>query len=374
MAYDPVLLEIMNSLLSAVAEEMGAALGRTAYSPNIKERRDFSCAVFDAGGQMVAQAAHIPVHLGAMPLSVAAALARMGRLEDGDIVVLNDPYSGGSHLPDITMVSPVYAGPSSEPSIPPRREAHDSDSHCEGAQPRSNPIHMREIASHKPLAMTCDPQLLGYVASRAHHADVGGIAPGSMPLARELFQEGLIIPPVRLQRRGEPDEAVFDLITRNSRTPEERLGDLASQMAAQHTGIRRLAELAARYGAGTLAAYMGHLQDYAERAVRRLIARMPAGRYAFRDVMDDDGFGQTDIPIAVAVEAAGDGLTVDFTGTAPQAAGGINAVRSVTLSAVFYVVRCLAAAEPGAGRSARGRSRPPTRRCRPTRASSGPCG
>ncbi len=292
---NPVLLEIFKSLLTAVAEEMGGTLGRTGYSPNIKERRDYSCAVFDPAGNMVAQAAHIPVHLGAMPLSVQAALKRFGHLAEGDIVALNDPFSGGSHLPDITMVSPVYGSGT----------------------------------------------FLGYVASRAHHADVGGIAPGSMPLAREIFQEGLIIPPVKLQRGGEIDEAVLDLITRNSRTPDERMGDLAAQIAAQRIGIRRLRELAQRYGSDTLHTYMNHLQDYAERMVRALIREMPAGEFSFRDVMDDDGFGTTDIPILVTLRVGGDALEVDFTGTSPAVLGGVNAVRSVTLSAVFYVIRCL---------------------------------
>ncbi len=292
---DPVLLEVMKSMLTAVAEEMGATLGRTAYSPNIKERRDYSCAVFDARGEMVAQAAHIPVHLGAMPLSVQAALARFDHLEEGDIVVLNDPYFGGSHLPDLTMVAPVY---------------------LEG-------------------------RLLGYVASRAHHADVGGMVPGSMPLARELYQEGLIIPPVKIQAQREVQQAVLDLITRNSRTPGERLGDLAAQIAAQRIGIRRLQELAHRYGTDTLTTYMAYLQDYAERMVRDLIRRIPDGTYTFVDYMDDDGFGTTDIPIVVTVRVQGEAMEVDFTGTAPQVTGGINAVRSVTLSAVFYVLRCL---------------------------------
>ena len=292
---DPVLLEVMKSMLTAVAEEMGATLGRTAYSPNIKERRDYSCAVFDARGEMVAQAAHIPVHLGAMPLSVQAALARFDHLEEGDIVVLNDPYFGGSHLPDLTMVAPVY---------------------LEG-------------------------RLLGYVASRAHHADVGGMVPGSMPLARELYQEGLIIPPVKIQAQGEVQQAVLDLITWNSRTPGERLGDLAAQIAAQRIGIRRLQELAHRYGTDTLTTYMAYLQDYAERMVRDLIRRIPDGTYTFVDYMDDDGFGTTDIPIVVTVRVQGETMEVDFTGTAPQVTGGINAVRSVTLSAVFYVLRCL---------------------------------
>lgn len=296
---DPVLLEIMKSMLSTVAEEMGGTLGRTAYSPNIKERRDYSCAVFDARGNMVAQAAHIPVHLGAMPLSVQAALERFGTLEDGDIVALNDPYFGGSHLPDITMVSPVYIG----------------------------------------------GDLLGYVANRAHHADVGGITPGSMPLAREVFQEGFIIPPVKLQQAGQVNSAVLDLITRNSRTPQERLGDLAAQIAAQRTGVRRLQELALRYGPSLVREYMAHLQDYTERIVRDLIEQIPDGDYTFRDVMDDDGFGAEDIPIVVTVRVRGDTMEVDFTGTAAEVPGGINAVLSVTTSAVFYVVRCLLADE-----------------------------
>ncbi len=332
--YDPVLLEIMKSLLTAVADEMGAALGRTAFSPNIKERRDFSCAVFDPAGEMVAQAAHIPVHLGAMPLSVAAALARFPQLGDGDIVVLNDPYSGGSHLPDITMVSPVYdaSGASNfEDRTRTTRMTQTTRTESEKypRRPRS-PRHPR-------------PALLGYVASRAHHADVGGMSPGSMPLARDLFQEGLIIPPVLLRRAGQIDEGVLNLITRNSRTPEERLGDLTAQIAAQHVGAARLRELAGRYGHETLRAYMAHLQDYAERMVRDLIRAMPPGRFSYRDVMDDDGAGTEDIPIEVTVEAFGDELVADFTGTAPEVAGGINAVCSVTLSAVFYVVRCLLA-------------------------------
>ncbi len=300
--YDPILLTILNHLLTAVAEEMGAALGRTAFSPNIKERRDFSCAVFDPRGLMVAQAAHIPVHLGAMPLSVAAALARFPDLADGDLVALNDPYHGGSHLPDITLVSPVY-----------------------------------------DRAPDAGPVLLGYVASRAHHADVGGMTPGSMPLATELFQEGLIIPPVRLMRHGQPDEGILDLITRNSRTPEERLGDLTAQLAAHQVGADRLRALARRYGHNVLHAYMAHLQDYAEAMVRHLIRTMPRGRFRFQDVMDDDGMGTTDLPIVVTIEAQGERLQVDFTGTAAEAPGGINTVAAVTLSAVFYVVRCLLA-------------------------------
>jgi N-methylhydantoinase B len=332
--YDPILLEIMKSLLAAVAEEMGGTLGRTAFSPNIKERRDFSCAVFDPAGQMIAQASHIPVHLGAMPLSVAAALERFGRLDDGDIVVLNDPYSGGSHLPDITMVSPVYGGPDEVYAETRTRTTLTTQI----TRTKLEKYPRRPRSPHRPR-----PVLIGYVASRAHHADVGGISPGSMPLATELYQEGLIIPPVRLQAGGRLNEGVLDLITRNSRTPAERHGDLASQIAAQRIGERRLAELAERYGAAVLAEYMAHLCAYGAQLTAGLIRRMPPGRFSFTDVLDDDGFGGADLPITAAVEAREGALWVDFTGTGPEALGGVNAVRSVTLSAVFYVVRCLLA-------------------------------
>ncbi len=287
-------LSVANALLAAVAEEMGAVLGRTALSPNIKERRDYSCAVFDPEGQLVAQAAHIPVHLGAMPEAVRAALP-LAPFRPGDIVVLNDPYLGGTHLPDITMVSPVFVG---------RR-------------------------------------LVGFVASRAHHADVGGVAPGSMPLARELWQEGLIIPPVRLVAGGHLQRDVLALILRNVRTPQERMGDLEAQMAAQRLGEERLGELARRLGPRRLLSLMAALQDYAERMTRAAIARIPDGRYSFQDYLDDDGLSHEPLPIRVTVEVQGDRMHVDFTGTAPERPSSINAVAAVTRSAVYYVVRCL---------------------------------
>ena len=186
-----------------------------------------------------------------------------------------------------------------------------------------------------------DHRLLGYVASRAHHADVGGMSPGSMPLATELFQEGLIIPPVLLQRRGEINQAVLDLICRNSRTPGERMGDLSAQIAAQRVGERRLQALAKRHGPKVVAAYMIHLQNYAERMVRELIRQMPPGEYHFADYLDDDGFGHSDLAIRVRITVSDGQLKIDFSETAPQTEGGVNAVRSVTLSAVFYVIRCL---------------------------------
>jgi len=209
MTFDPIRLEIYKHLFAAIAEEMGTVLRKASYSPNIKERRDFSCAVFDARGRMIAQAAHIPVHLGSMPLSVEAAVQRFtDDLHPGDVIVLNDPFRGGTHLPDITMVSPVFS--------------------LGGA--------IRESS------------LQGFVASRAHHADVGGMSPGSMPVAREIYQEGLILPPVKLVHAGKMDEDIFALILANVRTPQERAGDLWAQIAANQRGEERLVDMVARYG------------------------------------------------------------------------------------------------------------------------------
>lgn len=291
---DAIGLEVFRHRCAAIAEEMGAALGRSAFSANIKERRDFSCAVFDAAGRMVAQAAHIPVHLGAMPRSVEAALAHH-RLGPGDIVLLNDPYLGGTHLPDLTSVAPVFV--------------HD--------------------------------RLLGFTATRAHHADVGGMAPGSMPMSRELYQEGLIIPPVKLVAGGAPNEALVELICRNSRTPDERRGDLAAQLACHHVGARRLEELAARHSVAWVQDHMRALLAYGERHMRALLAAIPDGDYAFEDALDDDGLGGGPLPIRVRITIAGDAATIDFTGSAPQCRGPLNAPRAVTESAVLYCFRCL---------------------------------
>jgi N-methylhydantoinase B len=304
---DPITLEIFKNLFISVAEEMGVTLGRTAYSPNIKERRDFSCACFLADGQMIAQAAHIPVHLGAMPASVQAALATFAAWAADDLVVLNDPYLGGTHLPDITMVSPVFVGEAEAPSF--------------------------------------------FVASRAHHADVGGMSPGSMPLADEIYQEGLIIPPVKLVEGGRTNQAVLDIILRNVRTPGERRGDLAAQMAAHHMGEQRLREIVTRYGLEETLHYARSLLAYAERLTRAAIARIPAGVYTFLDEMDDDGMRkapgatpneQRGPQIKVAVVVRGNSMTVDFTGSSPAVAGPLNAVRAITESATWYVVRCVA--------------------------------
>jgi N-methylhydantoinase B len=302
--FDPIRLEIYKHLFAAVAEEMGVVLRKASYSPNIKERRDFSCALFDADGRMVAQAAHIPVHLGSMPLSVEAAVRAFDDLAPGDMVLLNDPFRGGTHLPDITLVTPVFVG-------------------------------TVEAQNFAPL------QKIGYVASRAHHADVGGMTPGSMPVAREIYQEGLIIPPVRLVHRGQIDSGLLDLILANVRTPEERSGDLWAQIAANRRGAERLVEMVERYGMAEVSQYMDALLAYTERMTRQLIAGLPDGCYTFSDALDDDGVGHESASITATVTIQGDQAKVDFTGTAPQQRGSVNAVYAITLSAVYYVFRCL---------------------------------
>ncbi len=293
---DPVRLEVFRNLLHAIAEEMGVTLCRTAFSPNIKERRDYSCALFDGRGRMVAQGDHMPVHLGSMPLSVAAAV-RAHTLAPGDVVVLNDPFCGGTHLPDVTLVQGVF--------LPDR------------------------------------PDPVFYVANRAHHADIGGMTPGSMPLSREIFQEGLRIPPVHLVRRGRMVPETLQLLLANVRTPAEREGDVTAQIAANRTGERRLLELVAKYGVQTVREVMEELLDYAERMTRRAIADMPDGEYRFADAMDDDGQGNGPLELRVRVRIDGDEALVDFAGTAPQTTGCVNAVRAITISAVFYCFRII---------------------------------
>jgi N-methylhydantoinase B len=295
---DPVALEIANHRLAAIAEEMGVVLGRTALSPNVKERRDYSCAVFDARGGLVAQAAHIPVHLGATPLSVRAAIAH-GRMEPGDVVVLNDPFAGGTHLPDITVVAPVFA---------------------RGAR--------------TPFA---------YVANRAHHADIGGMSPGSMPLASDVFQEGLRLPPVKLVTRGRWASDIVDVVLANTRVPAERQGDLRAQWAALRIGTQRLCELAARRGGITvLAREMAALQDYSAALMRATLRALPRGTYHARDVLDDDGLGSGPLSLVVSITLAGGRARIDFAGTASQTRGPLNANLAVTRSAVLYVFTALA--------------------------------
>lgn len=295
---DPIRNEIMKHRFISIAEEMGVRLQRSAFSPNIKERCDFSCAVFDATGNLVAQAAHIPVHLGAMPLSVQACLEMLS-LAPGDVAMVNDPYQGGTHLPDITVVSPIFMQENQEPT------------------------------------------LLGFVANRAHHADIGGMSAGSMPLSQEIFQEGYIIPPVKLIVRGIRNDDVWRLLLANVRTPEERAGDLQAQLAANLIGSERMRALANRLGISTLLADMDALLRYSERMTRQLIAHLPKGCYRFEDALDNDGFSHEPAVIRVAIMIENEHVTVDFSGTDAQRPGSINAVYPVTLSAVAYVFRCV---------------------------------
>ncbi len=306
---DAVTLEVFRHLFTALTEEMGAALRRASFSPNIKERRDYSCALFSPGVIPVALGDHMPVHLGAMPMSVQAALEELGTLNAGDVACLNDPFRGGTHLPDITLISPVHL---------PGEEA--------------------------PLggeSLTTEGALLGYVASRAHHSDVGGTSPGSMPLAQEIYQEGLRIPPVLLYRAGERQKDVWNLILANVRTPIERGGDLEAQLAALHAGGRRLLEIAARRGAPATLRAMADLVEYADRLVEAGLGHIAEGVYRAEDLLDDDGFGTKDILICVALTRHAQGLDVDFSGSSDQVAGGVNAVAAITASAARYVVRCI---------------------------------
>ena len=316
---DPADLAFFGNLLTSIAEEMGASLIRSAYSSNIKERRDCSCAVFDGDGRLVAQAAHIPVHLGAMPASVRAALEAFRQLGEGDAVLLNDPYAGGTHLPDLTIVTPVFA-PGSK------------SARSRGLQPARTPAEGRRLPTERPVA---------YLASRAHHADVGGMTPGSLPLSREIYQEGLRPPPVMLREAGRLNQAVVDMLRSNSRTPVEREGDLRAQLAAHDVGAVRMAEALERYGIANLRQQMAALIDYGERLMGALITRMPNGAYSFEDVLDDDGVGSGPIKIRVRVTIRGRRVGVDFAGSAPACAGNLNAVEAITCSAVYYCFLCL---------------------------------
>jgi N-methylhydantoinase B len=295
---DPTRLEIFKNLFHSVAEEMGAALRRSAFSPNIKERRDYSCAVYDADGQVLAMGDHMPVHLGSMPASVAAARSAFP-LEPGDIALLNDPFAGGTHLPDLTMVMAVHLPARSKPSF--------------------------------------------YVANRAHHADIGGALAGSMGPAREIFQEGLRIPPLKIFARGELNREAMALLLANVRTPAEREGDLAAQIAACRTGARRLTQIVGKYGEGEVRRYARLLLEYSEAMMRGTLRELRAGTYVAEDFLDDDGVSEAALRIRVRVHIRGARATVDFTGSSPQCAGNVNAVEAIAVSAVYYVFRCLLA-------------------------------
>jgi N-methylhydantoinase B len=330
---DPVELEIFKSLFHSIAEEMGAALRRTAFSPNIKERRDYSCAVFDHHGEVVAMGDHMPVHLGSMPMSVRAAIDRL-TLGPGDVAILNDPFCGGTHLPDITLVAPVFLGATKQPKS-------KSKSRKPISRWTDGPIS-RSTGTRGALGWSPD----FYVASRAHHADVGGTYPGSMGICREIYQEGVRIPPIKLIAGGRMQEDVLRLLLNNVRTPEERQGDLNAQIAACHTGAARLTEIAERYGLPRVRLVMRELQDYSEQLMRAFLSKVPLGRYEAEDFLDDDGAGSGPVRIAVALtfvpaRAGRPIVTVDFSGSSPQVAGSINAVDAIAYSACFYVFRCL---------------------------------
>ena len=293
-------LEVFRNVFVSIADEMGTVLRRTAFSANIKERRDYSCAVYNKAGETIAMGDHMPVHLGAMPLSVQHALAAF-RLGPGDVVIVNDPFRGGTHLPDITAVSGVFLG-------------------------RSRTAEF-------------------YVANRAHHADVGGMSPGSMPLAREIYQEGLRIPPVLLMQGGKVRGDVMQIILANVRTPEEREGDLLAQVMSNRRGEERLREIVARYGLTRVRRSGSDLLDYSERVTRAMLRQIPDGEHRFEDFLDDDGVTNEPVRIAVALRIRGDRADIDFAGSSPQVAGSVNANYAIAVSAAMYCFRCLIEAD-----------------------------
>lgn len=291
---DPIELSLFANRISALCAEMGAQLQRAAFSPNIRDRLDFSCAVFDKEGELCAQAAHIPVHLGSMAYAMRSIVAGVD-WDPGDVVICNDPFLGGTHLPDVTVIAPVFAA---------------------GA-------------------------LAGFVANRAHHADIGAETPGSMPLSTSLEQEGLVIPPQHIVRRGVRDEERLAALTGATRNPRDAWGDFAAQISANERGLSRLGRMIEGAGPAHYREALAEMNDYAERLARVAVASIPPGDYDFSDVMDDDGLGEEDVAIRVRLRVIDDGVEVDFTGSAGQVRGNINCPLPVTAAAVFYVFRCL---------------------------------
>ncbi len=291
---DAIELSLFSSRIESVCEEMGAVLRRTAFSPNIKDRLDYSCAVFDAAGRLCAQAAHIPVHLGSMAYAMCDIV---GKLEwrEGDMVVVNDPFLGGTHLPDVTLIAPLFI----------------------------------------------EDKLQGFVANRAHHADIGGNTPGSMPISRQLEEEGVVIPPSHLVRAGKLNEALLKQILGSTGNSLELHGDFAAQMSANRSGVARLGQLIHDMGSDAYAQALQALNDYAERLALSALADIPDGRYRFSDWLDDDGLGNTDLAIVAMVKVDNGRIEVDFNGTAPQTAGNVNCPLSVAAAGVYYVFRCL---------------------------------
>jgi N-methylhydantoinase B len=295
-AIDPITLEVMRNAFQSVAEEMGAALIRTALSPNIKDRRDCSTGVYSAAGELIAQAEHIPLHLGLMPSVVKSTLQifPVGSLQPGDAIITNDPYISGSHLPDICILSPLF---------------HDG---------------------------AC----LGILANLAHHVDIGGIAPGGMPtISTEIFQEGLRIPPIRIRKAGVVDEEIMALITHNVRTSREAKGDFQAQLAANNVGERRLHEIIQKYGAEQTTRYMEELINYSERRMRARLRELPQGVFAFEDYLEGDGISDGLLTIKVSLSIEPTRIVVDFSGSSPQTKGSVNCTRPVTLACTFYALK-----------------------------------
>ena len=291
---NPIELSIFARRIDAVCEEMGAQLRFAAFSPNIRDRLDFSCAVFDPQGGLCAQAAHIPVHLGSMAFAMQQIVTRRV-WAPGDFIALNDPYLGGTHLPDVTVICPVFI----------------------------------------------QGELVGFVANRAHHADIGAETPGSMPVSTDLSQEGVVIPPTCIGRDGEIDQQIITKLFKNARNLRDTLGDMAAQCSANQRGVQRLTELVGSSDRKQFSGSLRELNDYGRHIAHSMIARIPNGTYTFTDYMDDDGQGGTDLAISVSLQVHDACIEVDFTGTALQAAGNINCPLSVTAAAVFYVFRCL---------------------------------
>jgi N-methylhydantoinase B len=293
---DPITLEVMRNAFQSVAEEMGAALIRTALSPNIKDRRDCSTGVYSAAGELIAQAEHIPLHLGLMPSVVKSTLSifPVSSLQPGDAIITNDPYISGSHLPDICIISPLF---------------HEG---------------------------SC----LGILANLAHHVDIGGIAPGGMPtISTEIFQEGIRIPPIRIKKAGRIDEEIMSLITTNVRTSREAQGDFQAQLAANNVGERRLKEIIAKYGPEKSVQYMEELIRYSERRMRARLAELPKGVFSFEDYLEGDGLSDDLLKIAATVAINESGIVVDFTGSSGQTKGSVNCTRAVTLACTFYALK-----------------------------------
>jgi len=291
---NPIELGLFSSRIEAVCEEMGAQLQQAAFSPNIRDRLDYSCAVFDAAGALCAQAAHIPVHLGSMAFAMEGIVSQL-EWRPGDMIILNDPYLGGTHLPDVTLIAPVFV---------------------EGG-------------------------LLGFVANRAHHADIGAESPGSMPISHSLMEEGLLIPPGHILKQGKRDQALMQRITESSRNPRDAEGDVAAQIGANQRGVERLTELVSGMGVADYEQALRDLNDYGERLALSALRTIPDGEYQFKDLMDDDGLGNEDISIRVSLRVCKGRVEADFSGTHDQVAGNINCPLSVTAAGVLYAFRCL---------------------------------